>query len=71
MQRASKVLTGHSGELEGNAAGDAAAADDDSSVDDEGDSNSCPPLSPFCLPGSFTCSKSLNPAATQPSRFQP
>lgn len=70
MQRVSKVLAGQGGELEGNADGDAAAEDNDKYVEDEGDSNSCPPLSPFYLPGSFTCFNSLNPAATRPSRFQ-
>ena len=55
MQRVLKVFTGRGGELEGNADGDAAAEDNDNNVDDEGDGNSCPPLTPFYTPGSFTC----------------
>lgn len=70
MQRVSKVLVGDDGELEGNADGAPAAEDNDGTVDDEDDSNDCPPLSPCYLPSSFTCFNSLNPAATRPSRFQ-
>ena len=37
---------------------DGAAADD---VEDKGDSNSCPMLSPFYMPSSFMFFNSLNP----------
>ena len=70
VQRASRVLVGGDGEVEGNADGAAAAEDNDDNADDEDGRNNCPPWSPCYLPGSFTGFNSLNPAATRPSRFQ-
>lgn len=70
MQRVSKVLVGDDGELEGNTDGAAAAEDNDGTVNDEDDSNDCPPSSPCYLPSSFTCFNLLNPVATRLCRFQ-
>ncbi|KAI4556744.1 hypothetical protein MJT46_015367 [Ovis ammon polii x Ovis aries] len=65
MQRVSKVLVGDDGELEGNTDGAAAAEDNDGTVNDEDDSDDCPPSSPCYLPSSFTCFNLLNPVATR------
>ena len=49
MQRASMVLIGGNGEVEGNADGAAAAEDNDDNDDDEDGRNNCPPWSPCYL----------------------